>query len=186
MNALRRPMIQLGLADLWLASGLIGLDVAARLLPHPQNFSPLVATALFGGALFRARPLVLVMPLVAMAAGDAMLGFYDWRVMATVYAAICVPAGLGLLARRFPAVAVWPLAIASSLVFFATTNFAVWAFGTMYSHDVAGLTACYLAALPFLKNALAGDLFWTALLFVGLWMVQSRRTPALPTTARLL
>jgi hypothetical protein len=66
-----------------------------------------------------------------------------------------------------------------SLLFFVLSNFAVWAFSGMYALDWQGLTACYVAALPFLQNTIAGDMFWTAVLFGGAWAVQS-----LPTLAR--
>jgi hypothetical protein len=54
------------------------------------------------------------------------------------------------------------------LLFFATTNFAVWAFSGMYAPDLHGLVHCYVAALPFLWNTVAGDMLWTTLLF-GTW-----------------
>ena len=62
--------------------------------------------------------------------------------------------------------------MACSLIFFAATNFAVWAFSGMYSLDMAGLVAVLRAALPFLKYTVAGDLFWAAVLFGGAWLVQ--------------
>ena len=58
--------------------------------------------------------------------------------------------------------------------FFLTTNFAVWAFEGIYSHDLAGLTACYVAALPFFKNTVIGDLFWTCALFGGYQLFRMR------------
>ena len=155
-------------ADLLLALALIGLCVAARLLPHVSNFSPVAAAALFAGAMLGRRSLALVVPLAAMLIGDLVLGFYHWQVMATVYAALALPALIGMIARSSR---VWLLAIggalASALVFFVTTNFAVWAFGGMYSLDSAGLLQCYTAALPFLKYTAAGDLFWSVALFGG-------------------
>jgi len=66
------------------------------------------------------------------------------------------------------------LCLASSVSFFLTTNFAVWAFDGIYSHDLAGLTACYVAALPFFKNTIIGDLFWTCALFGGYQLLGMR------------
>jgi hypothetical protein len=112
------------------------------------------------------RMLAVLVPLAAMLIGDAVLGIYDWRVMAVVYAALALPALIGIVARRRR---IWLLAIGgalvSSLIFFVTTNFAVWAFGGLYSLDGAGLVQCYAAALPFLKYTVAGDLFWSVALF---------------------
>jgi hypothetical protein len=54
------------------------------------------------------------------------------------------------------------------LLFFVTTNFAVWAFSGMYPDDLGGLIRCYVAALPFLQNTVTGDIVWSAALF-GTW-----------------
>jgi hypothetical protein len=154
--------------DVLLAAGLIGLDVVARLVPHAPNFTPLAASALFAAAVFRVRVLSLAVPLLAMALSDAVLGFYDWKLMGVVYAAITLPAvmALGVGRLRSP-IALLCLAVSSSVVFFVTTNFAVWAFGAIYTRDLAGLSTCYVAALPFFQNTLSGDLFWTCVLFGG-------------------
>ena len=152
---------------------LIGLDVAARLLLHTPNVSPIAASALFAGIMLRRRSLAPAVPLAAMLIGDAVTGFYDWRVMAVVYAALTLPAVAGILARRFRAVRiVVPTLLACSLIFFAASNFAVWAFSGMYSADLTGLLQCYAAALPFLKNTIAGDLLWAAALFGGATLVR--------------
>jgi len=101
-----------------------------------------------------------------------------------VYAAMAFPVAVGIVARRYRlSRALLPATLSCSLMFFVTTNFAVWAFGGLYSLDWAGLTACYVAALPFLKYTLAGDLFWTAALFGGAWLLQ-RRAIADPVAVR--
>jgi hypothetical protein len=159
-------------AELALATGLVGLDVVARLMPHAPNFTPIAASALFAGAVLRSRALALTIPLAAMLASDLVLGGYHWRVMGVVYAALALPALLGRWGRARNAIVLAPLALACSLIFFATTNFAVWAFSGMYAHDLAGLVRCYIAALPFLQNTIIGDMFWTTLLFGGWWIAR--------------
>jgi hypothetical protein len=62
--------------------------------------------------------------------------------------------------------------VACSLAFFLLSNGAVWAFSGMYPLTGQGLTQCYIAALPFLDKTVLGDLFWTAVLFGGAWLVQ--------------
>jgi hypothetical protein len=159
--------------DLLLLLFLVGLDVAARLLLHVPNVSPVAASALFAAMMLRRRPLALLVPLAAMLIGDAVAGFYDWRVAAVVYAALMLPAVAGMVASRYRASrAVLPAVIVCSLLFFVTTNLAVWAFSGLYSLDLAGLAQCYTLALPFLKYTMAGDLFWAAVLFGGAWLVQ--------------
>lgn len=159
--------------DILLVLFLIAFDIAARLLVHVPNVSPVAASALFAGMILRRRSLALIVPLAAMLLSDLVLGFYHWQVMATVYAALAMPALIGMAVRRFkPAYAVPPSALAGSLVFFLTTNFAVWAWSGLYSLDMAGLIQCYVMGLPFLKYTVAGDLFWAAVLFGGAFLVQ--------------
>ena len=169
-------------SDVLLVLFLIGFDVAARLLLHVPNVSPVAASALCAGMMLSRRSLALAVPLGAMLIGDAFAGFYDWRVAAVVYAAMMLPAAVGMLARRYRASrVVAPAVVMCSLIFFAATNLAVWAFSGMYSLDMAGLIQCYTLALPFLKYTMAGDLFWAAVLFGGAWLVQrlTARTNAL-------
>jgi hypothetical protein len=172
--------------DLWpdvaLVVVLIGFDVAARLLWHTPGVSPVAASALFAGMMLRRRSLAPVVPLAALLISDAISGFYHWQVMAVVYAALTLPAVAGILARHARASrVVVPTVLACSLIFFVTTNFAVWAFSGIYSVDMAGLIQCYAMGLPFLKYTVAGDLFWAAVLFGGAWLVQrlTARTGAL-------
>jgi hypothetical protein len=157
--------------DLALAIGVIGIDVVARLMPHMPNFTPVAASALFAGAVFRTRTLAFVVPLTAMMFSDCVLGFYDWRVMSVVYVALMVPAAFGLLIRYLRASALlFPLALAGSVLFFIATNCAVWMFSGIYAHDATGLIKCYVAALPFFQYTLMGDLFWTVVLFGVFWL----------------
>lgn len=159
--------------DLLLVACLVGLVVAARLIPHAPNLTPIVAAALFAGTVFRSRALALAVPIVAMLLSDLLIGFEDWRIRVIVYAALILPVILGLWGRRFrPIVALLPLALASSLLFFAASNFAVWAFSGMYSLDFSGLVRCYVMALPFLQNTVIGDVAWTAALFGSWWLAQ--------------
>src|SRR5262245_29891059 len=171
-----------GLAmELPLAAGLVGLDLFARLLPHPPNFTPIAASAVFAGMMLRHRALALAVPLAAMLLGDCLLGGYDWRVMGVVYASLALPAGLAMAARRSrTSLVIVPVVLSSSLIFFATTNFAVWAWSGMYPLTISGLAHCYLAALPFFQNTLCGDVFWSAILFGGWWLARRILSPLVP------
>ena len=159
-------------ADLWMDLGLvaflIAFDVAARLLPHAPGVWPFAASALFAGRMLRIPALAVIVPLLATALSNFALANDDWRVALVVYAAITVPAFAGMLARRWHgAVPVVAAMLSCSLIFFAVTNFAVWAFNGMYPMTFEGLAQCYLAAVPFLDKTVMGDLFWTAVLFGG-------------------
>jgi hypothetical protein len=159
--------------DLMLVAFLIAFDVAARLLPHVPGFWPFAASALFAGRMVRTPGLALVVPIAAVALSNTLLPGDDWRIIAVVYVAIALPALIGMATKNARAIFAVPAAsVAGSLIFFVLTNFAVWAFGTLYSFDWQGLVQCYVAALPFLDKTVIGDLFWAAVLFGGAALVQ--------------
>jgi Family of unknown function (DUF6580) len=159
--------------DLALVAFLIGFDVTARLLPHAPGVLPVAASGLFAARVLRMPALAVIVPVAAMALSGFGLAGDDWRISLVVYAAIALPAVAGMVARRwhgaFPIVATM---LSCSLIFFVSTNFAVWAFSGIYPLTMQGLTACYIAALPFLEKTVLGDLFWTGVLFGGAWLVQ--------------
>lgn len=164
-------------ADLWmdllLVAFLIGFDVAARLLPHAPGVWPFAASALFAGRVLRIPALAVIVPLAAVLLSNVALAGDDWRITLVICLAITLPAFGGMLARRWPgAIPVIVAMLSCSLIFFATTNFAVWAFSGMYPLTWQGLVQCYVAALPFLDKTVLGDLFWTAVLFGGAWLAQ--------------
>jgi uncharacterized protein DUF6580 len=160
-------------AELPIAACLVALDAGSRLLPHASNFTPLAASAVFAGMMFRSRALAIATPISAMLLSDFVVGLSDWRIMSAVYISLALPAVFGIWGRRFGVpVMLAPVVLSSSLLFFATTNFAVWAFSGMYTGDFAGLVRCYVAALPFLHNGVMGDIFWTIILFGGWYIIK--------------
>lgn len=171
-------MTRISMRDGVLFALLVGLAVATRLLPHPPNFTALVAVSLLAGWVFQSRVLAACVPMAAMLLSDAVIGGYSLGIMIAVYAGLLAPLAMRRLLGdgRNP----WRIggaAAASSLVFFAVSNGAVWAFGTMYPRDAGGLLACYLAAIPFFKWQLAGDLLYSGALF-GLAAVLPRALEA--------
>jgi hypothetical protein len=150
---------------------------AFRLVPHFPNFTPIGAMALFGGAYFGKRGLAFVAPIAAMLLSDAIIGFQSGILV--VYASVALIVLLGQLALSRPTVLrVGAAALASSVLFFVITNFGTWLLSGMYPMTLSGLAACYVAAIPFFQNTVAGDLFYSALLFGGFALLE-RSVPAL-------
>ena len=149
----------------------IAAAAALRLVPHPPNFSPIDAMALFSGAYLGRRGIAFVAPLAALVLSDLVLGFYHG--VATVYAtvALIVVIGWWLSSARTP-LRIGAAAIMSSVTFFVITNFGMWLFSGFYPVTYAGLVACYTAAIPFFQNTVAGDLFYAVLLFGGFALAQ--------------
>jgi len=91
-------------------------------------------------------------------------------VMLATYIAMVIPVFLGklLASGRTTLDIAWRWAACSfvpATLFFLITNLAVWAFEGNYTRDAAGLLQCYLAAIPFFRSMLTGDVFYLLLLF---------------------
>lgn len=161
----------------WVVTLMIFAAAFVRLIPHPPNFSPIAAMALFGGAYFNKKSLAFIIPLTAMFLTDAIIGFYSYAWMVYLSFALIVVLGIVMLKK----VNVKNLIIASltaSVSFFAITNFGVWALGTLYPKTSAGLIQSYIAAIPFFQNALIGDLFFVGVMF-GIYELVKHKVPAL-------
>lgn len=158
-------------ARFWLVAGLILIAALARVMPHPPNFAPVAAMALFGGAMFRNKLMAFAAPLTAMLLSDIVIemtmgwGFYDGQWIN--YAAFVLVTALGLLLRSGINVGrVAGAAVGSSLLFFFISNLGPFFYGT-YEKSLGGLLLCYEMALPFLQMTMLGDLAYSAALFGG-------------------
>jgi hypothetical protein len=166
-----------------LALALIALAAALRIAPHPWNFTPVGAMALFSGAVLKDRRLAFAFPLLALFAGDLFVGFYKLSVMLIVYAGFLVNVAIGLWLRDRRTVARISLAtLLGAIQFFLVSNFAVWQFMNTYPHNLRGLLGCYVAAIPLFWNTLGGDAAYAALLFGG-YALAERFLPALRESA---
>jgi hypothetical protein len=158
------------------------LGLLFRIIPHPANFSPIFAIALFGGTCFADKRLALIIPIVALFLSDLLIGFYSPVVMVSVYAGLILTALLGFWLRNHKSVlAVFGAALASGILFFLLSNFGVWLNPVSgYARSAAGLVQCYVLALPFLKTTLVSNLVYSAVLFGGyeLTRLALRRKPA--------
>lgn len=135
-----------------------------RLLPHPPNFAPIAAMALFGGAYFNKKAFAFVIPLAALFLTDLFLGFHN--TMWAVYLGFILIVGLGMIMLKKKSVLTVILAsVSASVLFFVITNFAFWATDTLYPVNLTGLAVCFTAAVPFFHNTLIGDLFYTGVMF---------------------
>ena len=132
------------------------LAVVVRLVPHPPNFTPITALALFGATTFRNRFLGTLLPLIAMAISDIYLGFYSISIW--VYSSFLIISLLGHYLKKINTKGI----LISSLIFFLVTNFGVWLSG--YPLTIEGLLLCYTMAIPFFINSIAGDLFFSYVL----------------------
>jgi len=168
--------------------GMIFLAALTRLIPHPPNFAPMTAMALFAAAHFRSRLFALAAPLVALFASDLGIEAFhrlglmrSWGLypgMWVNYAALALVTVLGFVfIDRKSVGTIAGTTLLGSLTFFLVTNFGVWA-GGGYAKTAAGLLACYLAGIPFFGWSLLGDVFYVTHFF-GAFAHAERRFPAL-------
>ncbi len=162
--------------------GLMGLAVLARLLPHPPNFSPLGALALFGGASLTDRRMAFVLPLGVMMISDIFLGLHG--ALPYVYACLAFNVLLGRWAGGSLSITrLVPAGLLGAVVFFVVTNFGHWLSYEALTWE--SLVNCYVQAIPFFGNSLAGDAFFGCVLFGSLALAQAYFPSLRPTPAPL-
>lgn len=165
---------------------LIVLGVATRLLPHAWNFAPIAAIALFSG-IYLGKNYALILPVLAMFIGDSFIGFYGLPLMFAVYGSYALVGLLGAGIKKSKSLeTVVAASLAASVLFFLITNWAVWQFSPWYVKNFSGLMNAYTLALPFFRNTLLGDLFYTTVLFsayegVIVWAKRKRKMDFFPS-----
>ncbi len=162
---------------------LFAVAVHARFLPLPYSFAPVTAALLYFGARRPRREMWV--PVAALVAVGVYLSrsYYGYPLtpdlaVTWVWYAAMVAMG-GLLARKASALRIGATTLAASVSFFLVSNFAVWVAFAMYPKTAAGLAECYIAGLPFFRNALASDLFFAAVFFGIGYLVSDRREEAI-------
>src|SRR6185436_7994730 len=145
---------------------LILLGAVLRVLPHPANFAPIAAVALFGAVYLKDKRQALFLPLAIMIITDFFIGFDSIESRVSVYGSFLLIALIGLWVRNHKNIAtIIGSTILGSSLFYLVTNL-VWIYpAKMYPHTLAGQIASYTNALPFFRNTLLGDLFYVAVFF---------------------
>ena len=156
------------------SAGLIFLAAFTRLIPHPANFAPVMAIALFAGAHSVKKTDAIWIPLLAMFLSDLVIGFHSLQIL--IYALILIVSFLGFYLRNNSSFTkVFGFSLLGSSIFFIVSNFFVWAFSGMYTMNLTGFIECYTLAIPFFQNSLAGDLFYCTALFGGMYLLEKSK-----------
>lgn len=157
--------------NLLIAGTLIVLAILGRLVPHPDNFTPLAAVALLGGAVLPAR-WALVLPAAAVIISDLIIGLHP-LIAFTWGSFIAIALFSHFYLKKITVMGVATASVGASALFYLVSNFGVWLEGKLYAPTWHGLVECYINALPFFKSTLAGDLMFTAVPF-GLYALATR------------
>lgn len=141
----------------------IGLGVliclaASRLIPHPPNFTSLLALSFYIPAIFGVKfiPLVVLSLLIT----DLIIGFHS-TIIFTWGSVILI----GLMAKYFNRSIIFRIsgALTGALLFFILTNFGVWISGS-YGYTLNGLFYCYILALPFFGYSLISTFIFSSII----------------------
>jgi len=124
----------------------------SRIIPHPWNFTPILATGIFSGFYFKKFYLSSLIVLLPMFLGDLYLGFHN--TMFFTYISLAAAVGFGLLIKQFKILEIFLSGILSSVCFFIITNFGAWITLEMYEKNLEGLINSYVMAIPFFQNSL--------------------------------
>jgi len=136
---------------------LILILALARLIPHPMNFTPVIAVAIMSGYFFKNIYLSFATLIVSMLIADLFLGFYENMVF--VYLSLLlISFTFYKLSKKINFKNLFIYGFVGSVIFFIISNFGVWALGSPglsnlpYDKTISGLIECYIFAIPFFPN----------------------------------
>ena len=145
---------------------LILILVFARVMPHPPNFTPIIAVGIMSGYLFKNIYLSLTTVLVSMLLADAFIGFYEH--MFFVYLSLLLIAIVFYkISKKINYKNLFIFSFFGSVFFFIISNFGLWIIGNLYERNMAGLIECYFMAIPFFKNTLISTLIFSYAAFLA-------------------
>ncbi len=146
-----------------------------------SNFTPIGAIALFGGTYFTDKYKSYLVPLITLFVSDIFINhFYTnqytffYGGIFWVYASFAFMVFIGSQIKKVNAGTVLLGAMASVLVHWLLTDIHPWLAGTMYNKDITGYYQSLIAAIPFERNLLLGNLVYGAILYGGFELAQAR------------
>jgi len=137
----------------------------ARLIPHPPNFTPIIAVAIVSGYFFKNLNLSILTLLIAMLMSDLFIGFYENMIFVYV-SLLIITFTFYKISNKINFKNLFVYGFAGSLIFFIISNFGVWALGSPgldnlpYEKSLAGLIECYIFAIPFFGNTFLSTLIF--------------------------
>ena len=129
-----------------------------RLIPHPPNFTPILAVGIFSGYYFKNFFMSLFIIILSMFLGDLYLGIHD--TMFFTYISLIAVVAVGFYIKKFKSLEILFGGIISSVCFFIITNFGAWLTLDMYEKSFSGLISSYVLAIPFFQNTLVSTILY--------------------------
>ena len=137
----------------------------ARLIPHPPNFTPIIAVAILSGYFFKNIYLSFATLLISMLLADAFIGFYN-HIFFVYLSLLLIAFVFYKISEKINFKNLFIYGFIGSLIFFIISNFGVWVLGghgvydAAYEKNLNGLVECYVLAIPFF-----GSTFLSTLIF---------------------
>jgi len=135
----------------------------SRIIPHPPNFTPILASAIMAPMLIKDRWFGIAIPILAMFISDIIIGFYSYQFV--IYSSIFAISLVAPMRKNYVTLGI--MAVGSSVWFFITTNFAEWMIWNYYPKTIEGLITCYTLAIPFFKNTLVSTCLFTGVIAIS-------------------
>ena len=139
---------------------LILILALSRLIPHPPNFTPIIAVAILSGYFFKNLYLSFLVLITSMIVADFFIGFYD-NMLVTYMTLILISLTFYKVGSKLNYKNLFLFSLFGSLIFFIITNFGVWALGNFYEKNLNGLIECYILAIPFFGNTFLSTLIFS-------------------------
>jgi len=136
----------------------------SRLIPHPPNFTPILASAIMAPLLLKDKMLGIMVTILSMFVTDLIIGFHSYQFV--VYFTLLTISFIAPVKKNY--ISLFFISVAGSCWFYITTNFAVWLMWDYYPKNLAGLINCYTLALPFFKNTLISTLLFSGIIMASL------------------
>ena len=135
----------------------IALSIS-RFIPHPPNFTSLIALSFYIPAAFGTRYIPVVV--IALSITDLLIGFHS-TILFTWGSVILI----GLLSKYFDKSIIFRIfgALTGAVVFYSVTNFGVWLSG-YYGYSFQGLLNSYILAIPFFTYSLLSTFIFASLI----------------------
>ena len=140
--------------------GLILILALSRLMPHPDNFTPIIALAIMSSYFFRNVNFSYTVMLFSMLLADFFIGFYSH--MLFVYLSLFLIVLIFFkISKKINYKNLFIFSFFGSVIFFLISNFGVWLVGNLYERNINGLIECYFMAIPFFKNTIFSTLIFS-------------------------
>ena len=138
--------------------GVFLILAASRFIPHPPNFTSLIALSFYIPAIFGLRYIWMV--LIAFLITDLVLGFHSTLLFTWGSVGL-----IGYISKYFSKSMTFRLlgAFSGAIIFFIITNFGVWVSGS-YGYTLQGFISCYILAIPFFTNTLISTFIFSAVI----------------------